>query len=114
MAPRDRLSGNILFIWGNLCTAGNGIQFIGFEDLKRVWELASKFHIPSGCLINKADINPAVTDRIKAFMHARGWKFWMRYPMTRIFLGDNQGVCLAEYNPAKWKPRFTSIWNKIK
>lgn len=87
----------------------------GFEDLKRVWELASKFHIPCGCVINKADINPAVTDRIKAFMHARGVEILDEIPYDEDFSGAiTQGLCLAEYNPAKWKPRFTSIWNKIK
>lgn len=40
----------------------------GFHDLKRVLELIEKFRIPSGCIINKSDINPGITEKIKNYL----------------------------------------------
>lgn len=37
----------------------------GFEDLKRAAELARHFRIPTGLVINKADLNPSVAQRIR-------------------------------------------------
>jgi len=40
----------------------------GLHDLKRVQELVNRFKIKSGCIINKADINPEQSGKIKAFL----------------------------------------------
>ena len=40
----------------------------GLHDLKRVQELVTRFKIKSGCIINKADINPEQSSRIKDFL----------------------------------------------
>lgn len=40
----------------------------GVHDLKRVYELVKKFNIPAGCIINKADINTAMTATIRGFL----------------------------------------------
>jgi len=40
----------------------------GLHDLKRINQLVKKFQIPVCCIINKADINPEITDQIKAYL----------------------------------------------
>ena len=40
----------------------------GLHDLKRVHELVNKFKIPSGCIINKADLNENKRSEIIAFL----------------------------------------------
>lgn len=44
----------------------------GFEDLKRVAAVAGHFGIPTGIIINKADINPEVAIRIEEYANATG------------------------------------------
>lgn len=39
----------------------------GLHDLKRVYELVDKFNLKAGCIINKSDINPEVTNEILDF-----------------------------------------------
>ena len=40
----------------------------GIHDLKRVYELAKKFNIPSGCITNKVDLNKTIAEQIKEFL----------------------------------------------
>lgn len=44
----------------------------GFEDLRRVAAVAGHFGIPTGIIINKADINPDVASRIEEYGTATG------------------------------------------
>ncbi|MDP8231506.1 MAG: ATP-binding protein [Candidatus Zophobacter franzmannii] len=40
----------------------------GIHDLERVYQLVKKFQIPSGCIINKADLNEKVSKDIEKFL----------------------------------------------
>lgn len=40
----------------------------GLHDVRRVYQVVKKFGIASGCIINKADLNPEVTEQVKAFL----------------------------------------------
>ena len=40
----------------------------GLHDLKRVYELVKKFSIKAGCIINKADLNINMLERIRTFL----------------------------------------------
>ena len=40
----------------------------GLGDMRRVNQLVEQFKIPTGCLINKSDINPEVTEKIRAYI----------------------------------------------
>lgn len=44
----------------------------GFEDLRRVAAVAGHFCIPTGIVVNKADINPDVASRIEEYATASG------------------------------------------
>jgi MinD superfamily P-loop ATPase len=40
----------------------------GLHDLKRVYELVKKFKIEAGCIINKHDLNPEITNEILDYL----------------------------------------------
>ena len=87
----------------------------GWEDLQRVWELATKFRIPCGCVINKASINPEITMEIENFLHDKGIEYLGNIPYDEDFpAAITTGLCLVELNNVKWEPRFRKIWNKLK
>lgn len=44
----------------------------GLHDLKRVYELVKRFHIPAACLVNKADLNLEYSLKIRNNLHSKG------------------------------------------
>ncbi len=86
----------------------------GLNDLKRVWQLTAQFQIPAACLINKADLNMEVADRIKQFLFENKIRHIADIPYDGDFVrAITLGQSLVELNPDKWQPQFTTIWNKI-
>lgn len=86
----------------------------GLSDLKRVWQLARKFNIPGGCIINKSDINPRIALQTEEFLQKEGILHIDNLPYDEDFhQAITVGQSLVEYNSSKWHPCFTNIWNKI-
>lgn len=87
----------------------------GFSDMRRVIDLASRFNIPLGCIINKADINPDVAEQIKKYIEAEKIAL-----IDTISYDDDfhraitEGVSLVLYNPYKWASRIHLIWKRIR
>ena len=81
------------------------------SDLKRVWELTEKFRIPALCIINKADINPEVVNRIKEFLDESKIPLAAELPYDDDFTqAIEHGKSLVELNTKKWSPVFEKIW----
>jgi len=86
----------------------------GLNDLQRVWQLTAQFQIPAGCIINKADLNPQITARIKAWLAQNGIWHVDDLPYDEDFSrAITLGQSLVELDPAKWQPRFARIWQNI-
>lgn len=86
----------------------------GLSDLKRVWQLAKKFNIPSGCIINKADLNSVLAGQTEEFLKTEGLLHIDNLPYDEDFhQAITLGQSLVEFNPAKWHATFNKIWNKI-
>lgn len=86
----------------------------GLNDLQRVWELTAQFQIPAGCIINKADLNPQITARIKDWLAQNGIWHVDDLPYDEDFSRAIMlGQSLVELDPAKWQPRFAKIWHSI-
>ena len=86
----------------------------GLGDMQRVHQLVEQFKIPAGCLINKADINPEITDRIRGFILEKGIRLVDEIPYDEDFPhAITLGQSLVEFNPAKWRPRFDRIWQIV-
>jgi MinD superfamily P-loop ATPase len=86
----------------------------GLSDLQRVFQLSAKFRIPTGCIINKADLNPDVARQIINFLNTSGIKHIANIPYDEDFSkAITLGKSLVEYNPNKWLPLFQNIWQQL-
>ncbi len=82
-----------------------------FHDLKRVYELIQKFRIPAGCVINKHDLNPALTTNIEDFLHEMDVPLLAKIPYDETVLkAVKSGQAINEFAP---KP-YAEIIDKIK
>ena len=86
----------------------------GLSDLQRVWQLAKKFNIPCGCIINKDDINPGIALQTENYLQKENITHIDSLPYDDDFhQAITLGQSLVEYNPDKWSPRFNKIWQQI-
>ncbi len=86
----------------------------GIHDLERVYELIFKLKIKTGCIINKADINTGMTNKIKAFLKEK------EIPLIAVFPYNNQftkaitiGKTVVEYNNGNIKQLMENSWKKV-
>ena len=87
----------------------------GLHDLKRVHQLVKKFNIRSGCIINKADINPGVSKDIKHFLEEEGIAHLGDLPYNEDFTkAMTQGQTIVEYEEDTLAPLLKESWEKIK
>ncbi len=84
------------------------------QDMKRVWELSRKFRVPAGCLINKADLNPGISEDVKDYMKLEQIENIGTVMYDEDFhRAITMGLSLVEFNRSKWQPRFEAIWDKL-
>ncbi len=86
----------------------------GLHDLKRVLELVKKFHIQAAAIINKADINLQITQKIENFLAEQGVQVLAQLPYDKAFsraiIGGKSIVeCDDEYRKI-----FAEIYKKLK
>ncbi len=87
----------------------------GLHDLKRVSQVVKNFNIPAVCLINKADLNPAVTQQIKEFLAQKNIGFINDLPYDETFSkAMTHGQTIIEYQDGELKNLVTDSWEKIK
>lgn len=87
----------------------------GLHDLKRVYDLVKKFRIKAGCIINKADVNPAKTAEIKQFLTRENIAHISDLPYDENFTkAMTQGKTIVEFDNGQLKDTLTDSWNKIK
>lgn len=66
----------------------------GLHDLKRVQKLVKTFNYEAVCIINKYDLNEAMTQEIEAFLEEENIKLIAKLPYDEIFT-----KALAEAQP---------------
>jgi MinD superfamily P-loop ATPase len=72
----------------------------GRHDLERVLGLAAHFNLETGVVINKGDVNPAVTEDVKSFCEHRGTHFLGTIPYEPMITeAQRQGKTVLEYAP---------------
>ena len=87
----------------------------GLHDLKRVHQLVKKFNIRSGCIINKADINPGLSNDIKLFLEEEGIAHLGDLPYNEDFTtAMTQGQTIVEYEQGILTALLKESWEKIK
>lgn len=86
----------------------------GLHDLKRVYELVDKFHLPAGCIINKADLNPQKTEEVMAFLKAENITHLASLPYDESFThAMTDCKTIVELDDSKIAHLLENIWEKI-
>jgi len=86
----------------------------GIHDLKRVHELVKKFHIASGCIINKCDLNEQVSQEIKDYLKEENIAHIADFPYDNAFSkAIIQGKTMIEYENGKFKELLIDSWRNV-
>lgn len=86
----------------------------GFHDLRRVIELVNNFHIKSGCVVNKFDLNLKVTKQIEEFLKKEYIALIEKLPYDETFTkAMTEGQTIFEYKPSELKETIKRIWEKV-
>jgi len=86
----------------------------GFHDMKRVFELVQNFKIPSGCIINKFDINAEISEKIHDFCEKNNMDHISDIPYDESFTAAmTQGKTIIESNSETLKNILSDSWKNI-
>lgn len=84
------------------------------HDLERVVELAHRFDAPVAVIINKADINLEIADRIKKMSQPLDFKLLGSLPYSPEFTGAQlQKKTIIEYDNSPLAENVKNIWQKL-
>jgi len=87
----------------------------GFHDLERVYQLVKKFGIKAGCIINKADLNPAICHEIQSWIQAENIAAIAELPYDEEFTrAMTEGKTIMESESELLKSILTDAWQKIR
>jgi len=102
-------------------TGANFIIFVteptvsGLHDLKRVNQMVQKFHIPSGCIINKSDLNKEKTGEILKYLQKEQIIHIASLPYDEDFTeAMTNGLTISEYNNKELSHTISTSWEYIK
>ncbi len=85
----------------------------GLHDLKRAWDLISHFTLPAGVIINKADLNPEITEQIKTFAEEKSMRLLAELPYNENFVrAMTQAQTIMEYD-RELKTKINGAWNQL-
>lgn len=87
----------------------------GLHDLKRVFQLVNKFNIKAGCIINKSDLNPKLSEEIEEYLKKENIVHISSLPYDETFTkAMTNGQTIVEYDENNLKAILTESWNKLK
>ncbi|QGY39466.1 (4Fe-4S)-binding protein [Pseudodesulfovibrio cashew] len=83
----------------------------GIHDLERVAELCEGFRTKVAVLVNKWDINPAMTEKIEAYCRDKGYTLLCRFPHNRAAVDSMlERKVLTEYDPGGLGTLLKQAW----
>ena len=86
----------------------------GFHDMKRVFELIQNFKLPSGCIINKQDVNAEISEKIVEFCTTNKIDIISKLPYDETFSeAMTQGKTIIEFDEENLKNILKDSWSKI-
>lgn len=87
----------------------------GAHDLARVLDLTAHFRIPTAMIVNKYDLNSAMTDKIEREAAARGACSLGRLAYDDVFTeAQRKGLAVVEYGEGTAASALRIIWERIK
>ncbi len=87
----------------------------GIHDMERVLDVTNHFGVPTGVIINKADLNRDMADRIRAVVHAYGVTYLGSIPYDEAFTkAQVKGLSVIEFDPnSKVSQYVREIWARV-
>ena len=86
----------------------------GFHDMQRVFELIQNFKLPSGCIINKYDVNEEISEKIVEFCTKNNIDHISNLPYDESFTAAmTQGKTIIEFDNGEIKKILEDSWKKI-
>lgn len=86
----------------------------GLHDLERIAGLVKNFNIRATCIINKADLNPELTKKVKLFLEQAGILLLGEIPYNLKFSDAMlAGKTIVEFDPNDLGEKIKLIWQKI-
>lgn len=85
-----------------------------FSDLKRIVQLTNNFNIPALAVLNKADLNLKLAQRIKAFLLEKETPLIGEIPYSESFSQAMiQGKTILEIEQGGIADKIRDVWNEI-
>jgi len=87
----------------------------GIHDMERVLDVTNHFGVPTGVIINKADLNPDMADRIRAVVQAYGVAYLGSIPYDESFTkAQMRGLSIVEFDPDSHMARLIrEVWERV-
>lgn len=86
----------------------------GEHDMKRVLELTKHFGIPSGVVVNKYDLNPGMTDKIKIVSGEYNAEFIGVIPYDKVVTeAQMKKLSVVEFSKGPVTESIEKIWMKV-
>lgn len=83
----------------------------GLHDLKRVAELAKHFKIPAAVCVNKHDLNPEMTEQIRAYADEQSLPFAGTVPYDpAVTQAQLQKKAVVEYDDNRCREPILAVW----
>jgi len=87
----------------------------GLHDARRVIEVAAHFKIPVKLVVNKHDLNSAMTSQIESFCQKEGIPLIGKVPFDKSVVESiTRGQTIIEYSDSHVKEEIIRIWDQIK
>jgi MinD superfamily P-loop ATPase len=86
----------------------------GYSDLQRAIAVADHFRVPTGIVINKADINPGIAGRIEEYASTTGRDFLGRIGYDAAFTrAQRSGSSVLDTATALLRGSLESAWRAV-
>ena len=86
----------------------------GIHDLKRVYELVSKFKIRAGLIINKYDLNAELDKELEEYAAGKDIKILTRLPYDETFTAAiTNGITVAEIDNSDIQKMILNAWKNV-
>ncbi|MFO7638109.1 MAG: ATP-binding protein [bacterium] len=87
----------------------------GIHDLKRVVEVAARFRIPVGCLVNRFDINPDNARELEVWCRDHGVAVVGRVPYDEMVMkAVVAGRAVVEAGPCAARSAIEAAWQEVR
>lgn len=86
----------------------------GLHDLERVVELSRHFRVPAAVVINKHDLNPAMSQEVEAYCFKESLPLVGRLPHNpKVVEAMLAGLSISEFDPQGLGSELRLIWSKV-